>query len=252
MQGRLEAALEVAHAAGRVTLRYFQTGLEPEWKADATPVTIADREAEALIRQRLERLFPGDGLLGEELPEQPGRSGYRWIIDPIDGTKAFVHGVPLYGVLVALEGPDAVELGVVHLPALGDTVWARRGAGCWWNGRRARVSTVPGLGEACVCYTSSTSFAAAGRQQAWARLCARARLVRGWGDCYGHVLVATGRAEACLDPAMAVWDCGPLLPILTEAGGTFTDWDGQPTIRGRDAISTNGALFAAVLGELRG
>jgi histidinol-phosphatase len=252
LQERLETALDTAFAAGRITLRYFQTGVVPEWKADATPVTVADREAESLIRQRLERSFPDDGLLGEEFPEKPARSGYRWVIDPIDGTKSFVHGVPLYGVLLALEGPEAVELGVVHLPALGETVWARRGAGCWWNGRRARVSAESRLGEACVCYTSSTSFAAAGRQEAWSRLRGQVRLVRGWGDCYGHVLVATGRAEACLDPVMAVWDCGPLLPILTEAGGTFTDWQGQASIRGRDAFSTNGVLYPAVLAALQG
>jgi len=249
---RLAAALEAAYLAGRVTLRYFQTGVQPEWKADATPVTVADREAETEIRGCLGRWFPDDGLAGEEFPEKRSRSGFRWIIDPIDGTKSFVHGVPLYGVLLALEGPEAVELGVVHMPALGETVWARRGAGSWWNGRRARVSTVARLEDACLCYTSSTSFLAQQRQEQWSRLTAKARLVRGWGDCYGHLLVATGRAEASFDPAMKPWDCGPLLPILTEAGGTFTDWRGQATIYGPDAFSTNGALFGQILGELQG
>ena len=247
LRGPLDFAVDAAWQAGKVTLRYFQTEIQTERKEDQSPVTIADREAEATIRQLLASAYPQDGILGEEFGSEEGSSGFRWIIDPIDGTKSFVQGVPLYGVLIAREGPQGVDIGCVYMPALDEMVWAARGEGCWWNGRRAAVSAVGEWGEASICYTSWPSFSEEGREREWARLAATARLRRGWGDCYGHILVATGRAEAMFDPVMNPWDCGPLLPILEEAGGTFTDWRGEPTIHGKDAFSTNGHLFEAVL-----
>lgn len=250
LRTRLEFAVEAAWLAGKITLRYFQAGVETEWKADESPVTVADREAEGKIREMIERAFPQDGIAGEEYGEREGSSGCRWLIDPIDGTQSFVQGVPLYGVLVAMESREGVVLGVAHLPALGETVWAARGEGCWWNGRRTSVSAVKELRQACFCYTSWPSFAEQGKVDAWQQLSQRVRLVRGWGDCYGHLLVATGRAEASFDPIANPWDCGPLLPILTEAGGTFTDWRGRATIYGGDAFSTNGHLFPVVLEHL--
>ena len=150
-----------------------------------------------------------------------------------------------------MEGRKEVEVGAVYRPALDEMICAARGEGCWWNGRRTAVSDLRSLPEACLCYTSWTSFAAQGKADRWNRLAARVRLVRGWGDCYGHILVATGRAEGCFDPIMNPWDCGPLLPILEEAGGTFTDWEGRRTIHGADAFSTNGHLFPAIMEELR-
>ena len=251
LRSRLDLAIEAAWQAGRITLRYYQAGVQPEWKADESPVTVADREAEQKIRQLVERSFPGDGIVGEEYGRQEGSSGYRWLVDPIDGTKAFVQGVPLYGVLIGIETPQGVEAGVVLLPALGELVWAARGAGCWWNGRPAAVSGVDRLQDACLVYTEGGSFAKYGQGPAWEALCRGSRIQRGWGDCYGHVLVATGRAEACFDPVMNPWDCGPLLPILQEAGGTFTDWQGQATVYGPDAFSTNGRLFPAVMEQLK-
>jgi len=251
LSSRLDLAIEAAWQAGRITLRYFQAGVQPEWKADESPVTVADREAEQKIRQLLGRGFPDDGLAGEEFGQQQGRSGYCWLIDPIDGTKAFIQGVPLYGVLIGLETPQGVEAGVVNLPALGELIWAARGQGCWWNGRRAAVSKIGRLQDACLCYTEAGSFARHHRERAWESLCRASRVQRGWGDCYGHVLVATGRAEASFDPVMNSWDCGPLLPILEEAGGTFTDWQGRATVYGQDAFSTNGRLFPAVMEHLQ-
>ncbi len=251
LQSRLDLAIEAAWQAGRITLRYYQAGVQPEWKADESPVTVADREAEQKIRQLLERHFPGDGIVGEEYGQQEGTTGYRWLVDPIDGTKAFVQGVPLYGVLIGIETPRAVEAGVVLLPALGEMIWAASGAGCWWNGRQAAVSAVDQLGDACLVYTEGRSFAKYGRGPAWEALCSHSRIQRGWGDCYGHILVATGRAEACFDPVMNPWDCGPLLPILQEAGGTFTNWQGQPTVYGADAFSSNKRLFPAVMEQIR-
>ena len=252
LRGQMEFAVEAAWQAGKITLRYYQGGVKPEWKADESPVTVADREAEKKIREMIEKSYPEDGIVGEEFGEKESRSGNRWLIDPIDGTKSFIQGVPLYGVLIAMENVDGVGVGVVYMPALDEMVWAARGEGCWWNGRRARVSDVKELQQACVCYTSSSSFAEQGKAEAWERLVAKVRLVRGWGDCYGHILVATGRAEASLDPIMNPWDCGPLLPILEEAGGTFTDWKGCSTVYGEDAFSTNGHLFTAVMEQLKG
>jgi histidinol-phosphatase len=247
---RLDLALEAAWQAGRVTLRYFQTGVEAEWKADDTPVTIADREAEKTLREMIGRAFPDDGILGEEYGDLEGTSGYRWLIDPIDGTKSYVQGVPLYGVLIGVEGPDGMQTGVVNLPALGEMVWASVGQGCHWNGRSCRISHTEQLADACLCFTSASSFVHQDRQREWDALVGASRIQRGWGDCYGHILVATGRADACFDPIMNPWDCAPLLPILTEAGGTFTDWNGKKTVYGRDAFSSNGHLFDQIMVHL--
>ena len=252
LQKEMEFAAEAAWQAGKVTLRYFQTGVRPEWKEDRSPVTAADREAEKTIRTLLAAAYPDDGITGEEYGSREGSSGRRWLVDPIDGTKSFVQGVPLYGVLIGLEVGDEAVAGAVYLPALDEMVCAARGEGCWWNGRRASVSTVSSLTEACVCYTSSRSFSELGREDTWEAVRGRARVTRGWGDCYGHVLVATGRAEAMLDPVLNPWDCGPLPPILEEAGGTFTDWTGRTTVRGQDGFSTNGYVFdelASCLGK---
>lgn len=252
LREQMEFAVEAAWQAGKITLRYYQGGVEPEWKEDESPVTVADREAEKKIREMIEETYPEDGIIGEEFGEKESRSGNRWLIDPIDGTKSFLQGVPLYGVLIAMENADTVGVGVAYMPALDEMVWAARGEGCWWNGRRAGVSDVKELQDACICYTSGPSFTEQGKGDAWKRLVDEVRLVRGWGDCYGHILVATGRAEASFDPIMNPWDCGPLLPILEEAGGTFTDWQGCATIYGEDAFSTNGHLFSAVMEQLKG
>ena len=243
----LDLALSAAREAGEVTLRYFQKNPTVETKADLSPVTIADRESERVLRQRIEQRFPDHGILGEEFGAVREGSAYRWMLDPIDGTLSFIHGVPLYGVMVGLEHAGEASLGVVHLPALGETVWARRGGGAWWNGRRARASDVARLGEAVLLTTDVTWFAAAGLDAAYQRLRAATKLERTWGDCYGHMLVATGRAEIMLDPTLDQWDACALLPILEEAGGRFTDWRGLRTIRGGNAISTNGALHDAVM-----
>lgn len=240
---RLAVAVDAAWEAGKLTLRYFQTRLTVELKADRSPVTLADKEAEELLYRTLTREFPLDSFLGEERGERPGTSGYRWIIDPIDGTKSFIQGVPLYGVMVGLEDPrgEAV-LGVVNIPGLGEIVAAARGEGCTWNGRRAQVSSVARLQDACVSYTSPRTFEDSKRAGAFDRVRARSRICRGWGDCYGHILVATGRAEVMLDPILADWDCAALLPILEEAGGRFTDWQGRRTIGGKSGVSTNGRV----------
>lgn len=248
----LSFAVELARDAGEVTLKYFRSSLVPERKPDGSFVTEADRRAERLIRARLEENFPEDSVLGEEEGARAGSSGRQWIIDPLDGTYSFVHGVPLYGVLIGLEVGDEPALGVVNLPALGETVYAARGLGCFWNGARASVSSTARLEEALLLSTDFGTCEQYGFGQAATALQSRAAARRTWGDCYGHVLVATGRADVMLDPVMNVWDCAPLLPVMEEAGGTFTDWTGRPTIRGGNAISTNGTLFTEVLKTVTG
>ena len=253
LRNRMEIAADTAWEAGKITLRYFQTNIEVETKADQTPVTIADRQSEAFIRETLMRHFPDDSFLGEERGEHVGTSGYRWIVDPIDGTKSFVQGVPLYGVMIALTDAsgDAI-IGAIAIPGMDELVMAGLGEGCYWSGRRARVSDASTLADSCVLYTGIGGFAETDTMPTFERICAEARVVRGWGDCYGHLLVATGRAEVMLDPILADWDAAALLPIIQEAGGTFMDWSGNRTIYGKSGISTNGKVDAELLQLIRG
>lgn len=243
----LEFATDAAWQAGQLTLAHFQTAVAVEWKGDNSPVTAADRGSEQLLRRLIEARFPDHAIVGEEYGETDRDSLYRWIIDPIDGTRSFVRGVPLYGVLIGLEIAGEAMLGVVHFPALREMVAAATGEGCRWNGRRARVSTIEMPDQALLLYTDAAEFARQGRNRTWDRLQAATHTQRSWGDCYGHCLVATGRAEVMLDPVLSVWDAAPLLPILQEAGGSFTDWTGVPTIHGRNGMSTNGRMLSAVL-----
>ncbi len=241
----LDFATDAAFRAGRLALSHFQIGVEADRKADHSPVTVADREGEKLLRRLIEERFPRHAIVGEEMGVS-GDSRYRWILDPIDGTRSFVRGVPLFGVLVALEIEGEPVVGVCYVPALDEMVAAGRGEGCRWNGRPARVSTVATLEEALVSLTEPAALSDM-HPEFWERLKRKAGLIRGYSDCYGHVLVATGRAEVMLDPVMNVWDNAALMPIVEEAGGSFTDWSGRRTIEGGSAISTNGALLSAIL-----
>ena len=247
----LEFATALARGAGDITLNYFRRQPETNRKADGSYVTVADREAEAYLRRQIAERFPDDGVLGEEEGEHKGRSGRRWIVDPIDGTYAFVHGVPLYGVLIALEIDSQPVIGVVNMPALSEIVSAAASVGCFFNGAPAQVSGKTSLADSLLLCTNFQECARRGFGRAAERLQARARSCRTWGDCYGYVLVATGRAEVMLDPVMNLWDCAPLLPILEEAGGTFTDWNGVRAIDGGNSIATNGLLFEEVMTLVR-
>jgi len=243
----LEFAVEISRGAGAITLQYFLKQPETSRKSDGSYVTIADREAEQYLRLQIMEQFPDDGILGEEEGEFHGKSGRRWILDPIDGTFAFVHGVPFYGVLIALEIEGELSVGVVNIPVLGEIVSAAKGTGCFLNGEPARVSTTAELRDALVLSTSFLACEHYGFGREVRLLQARARTSRTWGDCYGYVLVATGRADVMLDPVMNLWDCAALLPIMREAGGTFTDWRGVTTASGGNAIATNGLLFDEVM-----
>jgi len=260
---RLEAALAAAQVAGRETLRWFgDARLVVDVKADASPVTQADRAAEAILRRELLGRFPADSFLGEETGETPGDSGFEWIVDPIDGTKSFIRGVPLYATLVGCRHGGRGVLGVIAIPALDEVAYAARGGGAWHvKGQAvpvaARVSTKPTLAEALICSSDFTSCgrwsggAAAGRA-ARDRLEAACGVVRTWGDGYGYLLVATGRAEIMIDPLFNPWDAAAVDVVVTEAGGRFSDWQGRDRIDSGDGVATNGLVHDAVLALIAG
>jgi histidinol phosphatase-like enzyme (inositol monophosphatase family) len=241
-------AVKLARGAGDITLDYFRKQPQTSVKNDGSYVTIADREAEAYVRREIAEWFPDDSIVGEEEGESTGRSGRRWIVDPIDGTFAFVHGVPFYGVLIGLEIDGEPAVGAINIPVLDEIVFAAKGQGCYWNGEPARVSQTARLEDALLLCTDFTSCERYGFGKAAQLMQNRAKSSRTWGDCYGYVLVATGRADVMLDPVMNLWDCAALLPIVEEAGGTFTDWRGVRTVNGGNSIATNGLLFDEVIG----
>jgi len=258
---RLKIAVEIAREAGDLTLKYFRRDdLVVDRKSDESPVTVADRSAEELLRARIAKRFSGDGIIGEEFGEESGNSGYQWILDPIDGTKSFIHGVPLYTTLVAVLRDGEPILGVIHAPAVGETVYAAKGAGCWYLGgpsdrpRAARVSGVKDLNKSLLLTTEIASFTTHRKKDAvdaFLQLQRAARLCRTWGDGYGYMMVATGRAEIMIDPIVNIWDAAPLQTVIEEAGGCFTDWKGNSTIHSGEAVATNGCVTEDVLEVLR-
>lgn len=256
LQPRLQFALAAYRSAKEFILGFYQNSdLVVERKRDSSPVTAADKGAEELLRAEIARSFPTDGVLGEEFGDTPGTSGYRWILDPIDGTKSFIHGVPLFGTLIGLEFEQQCVLGVCGFPALNEVVYAARGNGAWWKQgenepKRAQVSKVATLSEACFCCTTIEGWNRVGRRDAFDQLLNRSGLSRGWGDCYGHALVATGRADVMVDAGLNPWDGAAMLPILEEAGGYFLDWKGQRTIYGGNGLSVNVPLKDEILGIL--
>lgn len=261
LRARAELMKSLAREAGEFVLTMFQNpGLAVDRKADDSPVTEADRGSEALIRRAVRAAFPDDGILGEEHGDEPGRGRYRWVIDPIDGTVSFARGIPLFGVLLAVEDlsrsvPEVVA-GACELPALGERVWAARGAGAWWEraGRpavRARVSAAERLADALVATTGIEYFRRAGTEDALALLSGRAGRLRGWSDCYCLALAATGRCDAAVEPWMHPWDSGPFPVIFEEAGGAFSAWDGTPGIHGRTAVAANPVLHRELVALLR-
>lgn len=222
-----------------------------ESKEDGTPVTEADRGAEKLVREAVRERYPHHGVLGEEYGPTNPDADTRWILDPIDGTRSFARGVPLYGVMIGVESAGEPIVGVVHFPALGETVAAGMGLGCHWNGSPCRVSPLDRIEDAVLLTTDPEAALAHPRTPGWRALQQRAAFTRTWGDCYGHMLVATGRAEAMVDPELAPWDAAPLLTILTEAGGRFTGLDGEVSIHAGSGVSSNGALHEEILTGLR-
>ena len=240
----LSFAVDVAFRAGRLALGHFQRPIPIDQKSDDSPVTAADRGAEELMRELIAASYPTHAILGEEMGESSSTdldSTHKWILDPIDGTRSFVHGVPLWGVLIGLEVDSEMVVGVCYLPALDEMYAAAKGGGCRLNGRPCRVRQTGRLSEALVSVTDASDLE--GRHPGfWQRLREASGTLRGFSDCYGHCLVASGRIDAMLDPIMNVWDNAALKPIVEESGGRFTDWDGNSTIYGASAISVAASL----------
>ena len=238
----LEAVQELARRTGSTALRHFRSKLTVEAKGDGSPVTIADRSAEETAREWIARRFPDDGVLGEEYGAHLPAAKRRWLIDPVDGTKTFVRGVPLWGTLIAVCEDEQVLAGAAFFPAVDELLAAAPGLGCWWNGSRTHVSAIYALEDATVLTTDERFRRDPSKVEGWTRLANAAAVSRTWGDCYGYLLVATGRAEVMVDGVVAAWDAAPLFPAITEAGGVFTDWTGAPTAFGGSIIATNAAL----------
>lgn len=252
MTPELQLAVETADLAGRLSLDYFNLKtLRVFSKRDATPVTEADRNAEELIRSCIASRFPDDGLFGEEFDEKPSVNSRRWIIDPIDGTRSFIHGVPLYGVMIALEEAGLMRLGVINFPALGQLYHAERNCGAFMNGTPVSVSSIAATEDATVVFTEKEYLLDAPSDHPLDLLRTRAGLVRGWGDCYGHMLVASGRAEVAVDKIMSPWDCAAVIPVVTEAGGCCFDYLGNAVIDGKGLVSCNRVLGNELLNAVR-
>jgi histidinol-phosphatase len=244
----LDEALDLVRRAGALTLDWFGSpSLAVDLKADGTPVTVADRTTEQFLRAEIARRHPDDAIVGEEAEDRPGTSGRTWIIDPIDGTKAFTRGVPLYSNLLAVEDPDGASIGVINLPALGETVYAGSGLGCFVNGKACRVSGEARLAGA---YVSSSGFDY-WNDEVLLRLKRTGAAMKTWGDGYGYALVATGRIDAMIDPSAARWDLAPMPVIIGEAGGRFSDWDGQRDPDLGTGVATNGHIHEELLAVLR-
>jgi len=246
-QNLLDEAVELTRAAGEITLRWFRSlSLAVEHKHDGTPVTEADKAAERFLREEIVRRHPHDSIVGEEEDDVVGISGRTWIIDPIDGTKAFTHGVPLYSNLLAIDDDDGPAVGVINLPGLGETIYAGRGLGCFDNGVRTTVSH---RDRSRGSYLSTSAF------NHWpapmlANVLEAGLQLRTWGDGYGYALVATGRIEAMVDPEVAHWDVAPMPVIFSEAGGRFSDLHGRPHAGHGSGLATNGVLHDELLALL--
>lgn len=252
-KGRYEIAVAAARKAGEHALSYFDCGTAVDWKDDRSPVTVADREAEQILRQELLGRFPNDGFLGEESGNSPGSSGFRWIIDPVDGTRNFVRDIPLWATLVGLEHRGEIIAGVAFLPALNGCIYrALRGDGCWKNDRQIHVSKTSQLDESTLFYSSRAWFLKAGKDREFYELATHTQRQRGFGDFYGFVLVAQGSGELMVDHGLQSWDIAALSVIVEEAGGTFTNWSGTRSFSGPDVIASNGVVQDAALRFLGG
>jgi len=257
-QARYDLMTRAARDAGRIALKHYPDIKAADftaqviWKADNSPVTVADREAETHLRTVLLDAFPGDGFLGEEGGDHPGTTGYRWIVDPIDGTRSFVRGVPHWATLVGLEYEGEPIAGAAYEPVIDRTWRALKGAGAFRDDQRIHVSRIDRLNESVMFYSALSWFVKAGREMQFLELVAKTQRQRGFGDYYGFLLVAQGAGEFMVDHGVHVWDVAALKVIVEEAGGRFSDWNGTPTMHSPDCIASNGLMHEAVLAILRG
>ena len=253
LQPYLTFAKQLAYRAGRITLSYYNKGIQHDLKADESPVTAADRATEQFIRGEIEKTYPSHAIVGEEYGEKAGQGNpFRWIVDPIDGTKSFMKGVPFYSVLIGLEIEGVSRVGAVCFPALDEVLYAADGLGAWCNGKRVHVSEVKDMKKAVFSYTSWSGFRSKGRLDVLENLHRDCFYGRGWGDAFGYYMVATGRIEIMLDPAIALWDVAPFPSIFREAGGFFGSWEGEEGHTYGEGMACNAALKRKVLKLTRG
>jgi len=252
LKSRYEAGIELAQLAAKTAMGYYETALEVEWKKDESPVTIADREAESTLRSNLKKYFKNDGFLGEEYGNEPGSSGYRWIIDPIDGTRNFVRGIPIWATLLGLEYKGEMLAGIAVVPTLNQTFRAMKGDGAFRNNTKINVSNVNNLAASQLFYSSISWFVKAGMEKEFLALAAHTERQRGFGDFYGFVLVAQGAGEIMLEHGVHAWDVAAIIPIVEEAGGKFSDWNGNKSIEASDVLVTNGLLHQQSLDFIQG
>jgi histidinol phosphatase-like enzyme (inositol monophosphatase family) len=245
MSPRLSFALEIVYDAGRSTLGLFNTGYQVDYKADSSPVTEADRRAEAIVRLALGIKYPGEGVLGEEEGES-GPIDKRWVVDPIDGTKSFICGVPLFATLLSYEENGIPLTSAAYFPALDRMFYAERGEGAYCNGRPCQVSKRPTVQKSVICCGSHSSMEKLGKTQGLLNLANQALATRTWGDAFGHSLVASGKAEAMIDPIVKRWDISAMQLIIEEAGGQMTGFNGAKNPQS-EAVSTNGLVHSEVL-----
>ncbi len=250
LKDRYHAALAAVEKASRSAWKHFIQGVAVETKSDATPVTVADREAESLLRDHLGKLFPNDGFLGEEFGDQLGTSGYRWIADPIDGTRNFVRGVPLWGTLLGLEYKGDLVAGVCACPGTGQTWHAMSGGGAWLGEKKITVSDFAELKKSHIYYSSISYFDKNGKAHAFLDLVRETERQRGFGDYFGFMLVAQGAGEAMIDHGVHAWDVAACKPIIDEAGGKMTNWDGGWDLFKPDVIASNGVLHSVLVKAL--
>ena len=255
----LKIALKTAELAEENILKFYQNDVGVEWKADKTPVTIADKGTEEIARKFWAKETPGFGVIGEEFGIESPDAEYQWVIDPIDGTKSFIHGVPLFGTLIGLWHKNVPIASVIRLPAMKSAVWAVNGGGAFLDGREVRASKVLQLSDALVLSGTVNTMEDKGFGEGFTKLRRSARLHRGWGDCYGYYLVAAGRAEIMVDPVVSMWDIAPFPLLMKEAGGKFSTIDGKtelfdangkptaPIYEGFTSIATNGLLHDVAL-----
>lgn len=255
-QSRYDCAIKAAQAAGKAALQFFPDPsaasalIQVNYKSDASPVTIADRQAEQQLRTDLLGHFPHDGFLGEEFGEVHGSSGFRWIVDPIDGTRSFVRGIPLWATLVGLEHDGRVIAGVVYEPVSHNLYRALAGHGAFKNDHRIQVSKVNRLADAILATSDFNSFDSAGEADVYISLARRVQKQRGYGDYFGFTLVAQGSIEIMLDCGVQSWDVAAIVPIIQEAGGRMTSWSGGDPHSSRHVIASNGLLHGYVLRAL--
>ena len=254
----LQIALKTAELAQANILKYFQNDVGVEWKADNTPVTIADKGTEEIARNFWAKETPGFGVIGEEFGIESPDAEYQWVIDPIDGTKSFIHGVPLFGTLIALYRKNVPVCSVIRIPAMNTAVWAVNGGGAFLDGRPVRCSKIENIKDALVLSGTVNTMEDKGFGEGFTKLRRSARLHRGWGDCYGYYLVAAGRAEVMVDPVVSLWDIAPFPLLFAEAGGKFSTIDGKtelfdasgkpvaPIYEGYTSMASNGLIHDEV------